>query len=214
VALYRFGFVFCLLAGACDFGIDTTGLAGEGGILPDTGSDVTQDDAGDESTPPDDTGPQDTGPPHLFGDTAVESNAKSVNVGDPDGFQYQAIAGGSAATVLVYVDSQSSGASFDVGLYDDDSSSSPSKPKGLLAFATFNSPSSGGWASASLNQSITITQGSNYWIVVHPTSGTLVIDVANGGGLESVSTNNQNLPATWSTASTSTNGPASMYVTQ
>jgi hypothetical protein len=196
--VFRFGLALCLFVSACDFGIDTTGLAGEGGFVADTGSDAGQDD---------------TAPPHLFGDTDVESTQDNVATGDPDGFRYQAVAGGDAQTVWVYVDSQTSGASFDVGIYDDDASGSPEKPKGLLAFATFSSPSSG-WASQALNQSITITQGSFYWIVLHPTSGTLYYrnTGSSSGSLESVSANMGSLPTTWSTTSTANDGPASMYV--
>ena len=213
MAAFRCGLVLGLFMGACDFGIDTTGLAGEGGFVPDTGSDVvTPVDSGDESTPVD-TGPQDTGPPHLFGDTNVESTQDNVQTNDPDGYRYQAIAGGTAQTVWVYVDSQTSGASFDVGIYDDDATSAPEKPKGLLAFATFTSPSSG-WVSQSLNQSITITQDSFYWIVLHPTSGTLYYRNVGGtsGTLENVSANNASLPSSWSSVKTATDGPASMYV--
>lgn len=213
MAVFRFGLIFCLALGACDFGIDTTGLAGEGGFIPDTGSDVVQPiDSGDESTPVE-TGPIDTGPPHLFGDTDVESTQDNVMTNDPDGYRYQAIAGGTAQTVWVYVDSQTSGASFDIGIYDDDSTTTPAQPKGLLAFATFSSPSSG-WVQQSLNQSITITQGSFYWIVLHPTSGTLYYRNAGsgGGGLENVSANTATLPATWSSVNNATDGPASMYV--
>src|SRR6185295_10432645 len=113
MASFRFGWVCCLFV-ACDFGIDTTGLAGEGGFIPDTGSDVVvQPDAGDETTPPPDTGPIDTGPPHLFGDTNVESSQDTVQMNDPDGYRYQAIAGGTAQTVWIYVDSQTSGVDFD-----------------------------------------------------------------------------------------------------
>jgi len=215
MAVYRVGFVFCLFAGACDFGIDTTGLAGEGGFVPDTGSDVGQPmDGGDETTPPDETGPpDDTGPAHLFGDTNVESNADNVASGDPDGYRYQAIAGGDAQTVWVYVDAQTNGASFEVGIYDDDDTTSPESPKGLLAFATFSSPSSG-WVSQPLNQSITITQDSFYWIVVHPTGGTLYDRNTNSssGSLENVSANSSSLPSTWSSVANANDGPASMYV--
>jgi hypothetical protein len=216
MAALRFGFVCCLFMGACDFGIDTTGLAGEGGFVPDTGSDVVQPtDGADESTPPDDTGPVDTGLPHLFGDTDVESNTDNVMTNDPDGYRYQAIAGGTAQTVWVYVDSQTSGVSFDVGIYDDDATGSVAQPKGLLAFATFSSPSSG-WVSQSLNQAITITQDSFYWIVLHPTNGTLYYRNTGGasGSLENVSTNNASLPANWSSVNNANDGPASMYVTQ
>jgi hypothetical protein len=212
MAVFRFGLVLCLGLGACDFGIDTTGLAGEGGFVPDTGGDVVVvPDGGDESTPPADTGPVDTGPPHLFGDTNVESTQDNVQTNDPDGYRYQAIAGGTAQTVWVYVDSQTSGTSFDVGLYDDNGST----PKGLLAFATFTAPSSG-WVSQPLNQSITITQDSFYWIVLHPTNGTLYYRNAgsSGGGPENVSANNATLPSTWSSVNGATDGPASMYVTQ
>jgi len=214
MAHFRVGLALCLFMGACDFGIDTTGLAGEGGFVPDTGSDVVVPiDTGDETTPPADTGPIDTGPPYLFGDTNVESNAVTVQTNAPDGYRYQAIAGGTAQTVWVYVDPQTSGATFDVGIYDDDATSSPEKPKGLLAFATFTSPSSG-WASQTLNQSITITQDSFYWIVLHPTSGTLYYRNVGGtsGSLENVSATNATLPSTWSSASTANDGPASMYV--
>src|SRR6185436_1184579 len=118
MADFRFGLLGCLFVGACDFGINTTGLAGEGGFVPDTGSDVVvpPDDAGDETVPPD-TGPVDTGPPHLFGNTNVESNQDYVNMNDPDGYRYQAVAGGTAQTVWIYVDSQTSGTDFDVGIY-------------------------------------------------------------------------------------------------
>ena len=213
MAVFRFGLIFCLGLGACDFGIDTTGLAGEGGFVPDTGSDVVvQPDAGDETTPPD-TGPIDTGPPHLFGDTNVEPTQDNVLMNDPDGYRYQAIAGGTAQTVWVYVDSQTSGTSFDVGIYDDDNTTTPASPKGLLAFATFSSPSSG-WVEQPLNQSITITQDSFYWIVLHPTTGTLYSRNAgsSGGGIENVGASTSTLPATWTSVNNATDGPASMYV--
>jgi hypothetical protein len=217
MAVLRFGLVCCLFLGACDFGIDTTGLAGEGGFVPETGSDATPpDDAGDEPTPPDDTGPPDeTGTPYLFGDMNVESAQDDVSADDPDGFRYAAIAGGTAQTVWVYVDSQTNNTtSFDVGIYDDDATSTPQKPKGLLAYATFTAPSSG-WVSQTLNQSITITEDSFYWIVVHPTNGALYYRNVGGGGgtLENVSANSATLPATWSSVNNATDGPASMYVT-
>src|SRR5438445_12192178 len=184
----RFGLALCLFASACDFGIDTTGLAGEGGFVPDTGSDVTQqNDAGDESVQ-DAPGPDTSGPTNLFGDTNVETNVDNVTTGDPDGYRYHASISGIAQYVWVYVDSQTSGTSFDVGIYDDDATSSPETPKGLLAFATFNSPSSG-WVSQLLNQNIQTTQGTFYWIVLRPTNGTLYYRNSGGttGSLESVS---------------------------
>jgi len=214
MAKLRFGLICCLFVGACDFGIDTTGLAGEGGFVPDTGSDVVvQPDTGDETTPPPDTGPVDTGPPHLFGDTNVESTQDNVAMNDPDGYRYQAIAGGTAQTVWVYVDAQTTGTDFDVGIYDDDNTTSPEQPKGLLAFATFTAPSSG-WVQQTLNQSITITQDSFYWIVLHPTTGTLYYRNTGSasGSLENVGANNATLPATWSSVGNANDGPASMYV--
>jgi hypothetical protein len=215
MAVFRFGLLGCLLMGACDFGINTTGLAGEGGLVPDTGSDafVPPDDAGDESTPPDETSTGDTGATYLFGDTNVESSQDNVSLNDPDGFRYQAIAGGSAQTVWVYVDSQN-GTTFDVGIYDDNAATTPAQPKGLLAFTTFTTPSSG-WQQQSLNQSITITQGSFYWIVLHPTSGTVFYRDKGGssGSVENVSANTATLPTTWTSVNDSLDGPASMYVT-
>jgi hypothetical protein len=201
--------------GACDFGINTTGLAGEGGLVSDSGSDAfaPPDDAGDESTPPDETSTGDTGTTYLFGDTNVESNQDNVSLDDPDGFRYQAIAGGSAQTVWVYVDSQN-GTTFDVGIYDDNAGTTPAQPKGLLAFTTFTTPSSG-WQQQSLNQSITITQGSFYWIVLHPTNGTIFYrdTGSTSGSVENVSANSATLPTTWTSVNDSLDGPASMYVT-
>ncbi len=216
MAVFRFGLLGCLFMGACDFGINTTGLAGEGGLVPDTGGDVfvPPDDAGDESTPPDDTGANETSAPtYLFGDTNVESGHDNVSLNDPDGFRYQAVAGGTAQTVWVYVDSQN-GTTFDVGIYDDNATTTPAQPKGLLAFATFTTPSSG-WQQQTLNQSITITQSSFYWIVLHPTNGTIFYrdTGSSNGSLENVSANSATLPTTWSSVDDALDGPASMYVT-
>jgi len=211
MAVFRFGLICCLFVGACDFGINTTGLAGEGGSVPDTGSDAVE-----ETAPPVDVFVEpidDSGPARFFGDPNVEPNQDNVLTNDPDGYRYQATAGGAAQTVFVYVDSQTSGASFDVGIYDDEPSTTPPQPKGLLAFATFSSPSSG-WVSQTLSSSITVTNGSFYWIVVHPTTGTLFYRNAgsSGGGIENVSANNASLPTTWSSVDNATDGPASMYV--
>jgi hypothetical protein len=197
---------------ACDFGINTTGLAGEGGVLPDTGGDAMPADAGDETTPEDSGSDVPVGP-QLFGDTNVESTTDSVGTNVPDGFRYQAIAGGNGQTVWIYVDAQTSGATFDVGIYDDDNSTSPEQPKGLLAFATFSSVTSG-WNSQSLSSSITITQDSFYWIVVNPTASTLFYrnTGSSSGSLESVSATSTALPTSWSMTDHSFDGPASMYV--
>ncbi len=203
--------VSALLIAGCDFGIDTKGLVGDGSI-----PDVAQSDAPSDSAPSDagSDAVAEAGATTLLGDTKAESTSVTVAASTPDGFRFQASASGSAKTVWVYVDSQSSGAAFDVGLYDDDATTTPAQPKNLLAQATFSSPSPGGWSSQAL-PATTITSGAYYWIVVNVTSGTLYYRIAGGtsGSLESVSATSPLLPTSWSTSKTAMDGPASMYVT-
>jgi hypothetical protein len=215
MAVSRFVLFASIVAiAACDFGINTTGLAGEGGVLPDTGSDVVSPaDAGDETIVADSGPDVPVGPAHLFGDTNVESTQDSIAMSTPDGFRHQAVAGGNAQTVWIYVDSQTSGATFDVGIYDDDNTTTPEQPKGLLAFASFSSVTSG-WNSQTLSTPITITQDSYYWIVVNVTNSTLYYRNAGStsGSLESVSATSTALPTSWSPVDHAFDGPASMYV--
>jgi hypothetical protein len=197
-------FAATLLIGACDFGVDTKGLSGGDAATGDVVSlDVaTSSDSG--------------GPSVLFGDTNQETTSFALAPSTPDGYRFVASASGTAQTVWVYVDAQTtSGTTFDVGVYDEDTTTSPAQPKSLLAQATFSSVTSGAWNSLTLSSSVPVVTNAAYWIVVVTTNGTLYVDRAGGtsGSLESVSATSSTLPTTWSMQSNAMDGPASMYVT-
>jgi len=195
-----------LLFVRCDFGIDTKGLAGDA-APPD---DVSQgDDAADEATP------DVVAPTVLLGDSDVEGIQGSSVQNAPDGYRFVASSSGNATAVWIYVDAATdSAATLDVGIYDDDSSTTPSQPKSLLAQASFGSVTPDSWNSQTI-PSTAITSGSTYWIVVLSKSGTFYYRNAGGtsGSLESVSSSATSLPSTWAVPTTKNDGPASMYLT-
>ncbi len=205
-------FAAALLIGACDFGIDTKGLSGGDAAVSDS---AVPDAPSDVASTPDvatETGPTIT---TLLGDTSTEALLTTLLSGTPTAYQFTATASGNAANVWIYADGQTNGpTSLAVGIYDDDSTTTPSQPKSLLAQATFASLSGGAWNSASL-AGATISSGSKYWIVVLVTNGTLYYRNAGGtsGSLHSSSSSSSTLPTSWSVTTTAMDGPASMYVT-
>ncbi len=197
-------FAATLLIGACDFGVDTKGLSGGDAAA----ADVVSLDTGAEAA-------VDSGASVLFGDTNQEATSYAVTPSTPDGYRFLAGASGSAQTVWVYVDAQtSSGTTFDVGIYDEDTTTTPAQPKSLLAQATFSSVTPGAWNSSALSASTSVITNAACWIVV-VANGTLYVDRAGGtsGSLESVSASSSTLPSAWSMQSNAMDGPASMYVT-
>jgi chitodextrinase len=146
----------------------------------------------------------------LIGSTTVQSTVDFNSAGRAEAFRASATASGNVTSVSVYIDSRSTASSLKVGLYTDSSG----HPGALLAQGTISSPQVGAWNSASLNTSVAVSSGSNYWIaVLGPTGKFYFRDAHAHGGASETSSQSwlTSLPVAWATGTTYADGPISAY---
>lgn len=148
-------------------------------------------------------------PVRLVGDSVIEGSVDGNSAGQAEAFQYTATASGTATLAYFYLDSTSTADSVVVGVYSD----ANGNPGTLLAQTTIGAPAKGAWNKVTL-PATSIVAGTNYWIAVLAPSGMLQYrDVAAGGPARASSQHTlTSLPATWTTGSSWTNSPASVYL--
>src|SRR5262245_51582585 len=146
----------------------------------------------------------------LLGNSLIASSMDSNVPGQAEAFQFTASASGTLATLMVYVDSNSSAPGLVAGLY----SNVNGHPGTLLAQGSIANPAVGAWNAVPI-PSTAVTGGTTYWIAILGTGGTLVFrdQCCPGGSLaeNSAQTTLTSLPSTWSTGPRWSNGPASLY---
>jgi fibronectin type 3 domain-containing protein len=146
----------------------------------------------------------------LLGNQTVETNADSDPPGTAEAFRYTAVASGSAGQLVLYLAPDNAATSVKLGLYSDNAG----HPGSLLASGTVTSPSPGTWNTVNFTTPPSVTAGSNYWVGLLGTGGTVSFrNQATGSCSESASTTNlTSLPATWTTGPVWSNCQLSAYV--
>jgi glucose/arabinose dehydrogenase/PKD repeat protein len=151
----------------------------------------------------------------LAGADVVGTNVSSATAGRAEVYRTTGATTGSATKLRLYVDATSTATRLGLGLYAD----SGGEVGALLGQGTTTTVTPGAWNEVVLPASISITQGTAYWIgLLNPSAGTGVLtwrDNAGGsGGAEQTSAGSTlaTLPATWATGGRFTDGPASAYV--
>ena len=149
----------------------------------------------------------------LLGDQTIESQRDSNALGRAEAFPTKASASGTLSAFSVYVDNSSTAGQINVGLYSDVAG----KPVTLLTQGSLTTGIKTGAFNTITVPAVGITAGTNYWIaILGLKSGTLQFrDRAHGtcSSQGSSQSNLTTLPATWTTGSTYTDCPASVYGT-
>jgi outer membrane protein assembly factor BamB len=145
----------------------------------------------------------------LLGDQVIETQVDYNSAGTAEAFQATATATGTTTSMTFYLDATSSATQVAVGVYSD----AGGHPGTLLTQASTSAPASGAWNTLSV-PSASLTLGTNYWIAILGSNGTVRFnDKSRGCSSEtSLSTTLTALPATWSTGRTYTDCPISAYV--
>jgi outer membrane protein assembly factor BamB len=148
----------------------------------------------------------------LLGDQTVEPQGDSNSAGQAEAYRSTASAAGTLSKVSLYVNMGSAATKLVVGVYTDSSG----HPGTLLAQGSLTSPVAGAWNDVALPGG-SIASGTNYWIALLGTGGTIRYRdrCCGGGGTLPAETSTQTtltaLPATWSTGTRYTDGPLSAY---
>ena len=148
--------------------------------------------------------------PVLLGDQSIESLADSNDPGQAEAFPFVAGSSGTAGTVSVYVDSQSSASAVLVGLYTDNNG----HPSSLLGDGSTSSPVAGAWNSITVG-SASVVAGNTYWVTVLGVGGTMVFRDSDAGSCSSITSAQSglsSLPAAWSSGSSWPTCSLSAYV--
>ena len=142
-----------------------------------------------------------TGTNTTLGSTTIQPTVKTISSGTTAAFKFTAAATGIASTITLYTDATSPATSIVVGLYAQGSG----KPGALLAQGTITSPVVGQWNTTTLNTSVTITAGMDYWIAVLTPQGAgasvkVRTSVSGTGLYSSQGTGATALPTSWTSA--------------
>ncbi|MGA7705362.1 MAG: hypothetical protein WB998_10760 [Solirubrobacteraceae bacterium] len=105
----------------------------------------------------------------LLGDPTVESRHVALPNGRVEAFRVHAHTSGRAATLLVFVDAQSSATKVVVGLYRN----VRGRPGTLLATGVVEEPRAGAWNAASLSRVPRLVAGRSYWLTLLGEGGAL-----------------------------------------
>lgn len=119
-------------------------------------------------------------PTTLLGSTAVGPTADYNPAGEAEAFPFTATATGEAVLAHVYVDSGNTATDLKVGLYSDDNGSASA----LLATGDLPSPNSSAWNTVSISGD-QIVAGTQYWIALLGTGGTLTFRDTDSQGIDS-----------------------------
>ncbi len=148
----------------------------------------------------------------LLGDQVVEPKGDFNAAGLAEGFQATSGTTGTATSLSVYVDTNSTATTLIAGLYTD----SGGHPGLLLAQGALNAPVAGAWNDVPV-ASTGVSSGAKYWIVFLSPNGAGTVrfrDSCCGGG-SAAETSSQSalaiLPSVWTTGGHYSDGPASGY---
>ncbi len=167
------------------------------------GKEPTKEPPGKKTTPPVETDGT------LVGSTTVQPHVDTDTAGSAEAFQYEAKAGGTVNSLVLYVPKASTASSIVVGLY----SNASGHPATLLTSATIEEPTANAWNSVEVPPA-TVSAGSEYWLAALAPSGKLAVaDVERGGEptQESGSHSLEELPSAWGSGASYFNSPASFY---
>lgn len=148
----------------------------------------------------------------LLGNHSVASSQDNDAAGLAEAFSFGASASGTAQSISVYVDSDSSASGLAVGLYAGGSG----HPGSLLASGSMSAPAVGQWNEVTLNSTPTLSSGTTYWLAVLGTGGQLEFrDVGLGTGScseNSAQSSLTSLPSSWTNGTNWTTCSISAYV--
>jgi hypothetical protein len=133
----------------------------------------------------------------LLGDSTVESRHVVLPGGRIEAFRVHAHTSGRAATLLVYVDAQSTATKVVVGLYRN----AHGRPGELLGTGIVRAPKAGAWNAASLSHVPRLVSGKSYWLTVLGSGGSLRYRAHMHGrclGETSIKAHLSALPGAWS----------------
>ena len=145
----------------------------------------------------------------LLGTKTLESEHDSNSNGQAEAFQATAAASGTTASIIVYLDTNSTAAQVAVGIYAD----AGGHPGALLGQAATSAPKAGAWNTLNFPAQ-SITAATHYWIAILGTGGGTIHfrDHPSGCTSEaSAQTNLSTLPANWSSGTRYTDCPISGY---
>jgi hypothetical protein len=157
--------------------------------------------------------PTSTSPPAsslLIGSNTVGDQADYVIPGTANAFQLTATAAGTITTLAIYLDPTSTATRAMLAVYSD----SGGNPGALLTQGTISSPTAGAWNRVAV-PAISVTAGSQYWLVVLAPSGGGTIqfrDTENGGAaIVSAQTTLTGMPGAWQSGERYPGSPISAY---
>ena len=134
----------------------------------------------------------------LLGNQGVGSTTNSDPPGEAQAFQVTAASSGTLSSMSIYLDSSSSATQLIAGLY----ATSGYNPGAILSQGTISVLTAGGWNTITIPP-VAVTAGTNYWIAILGTGGTL--EFRDSGShcrsQNSAQVNLTSLPSTWTEGS-------------
>ena len=146
----------------------------------------------------------------LLGEEQVKAGSASLASGESEAFQFRARNTGATSVVHVYVGIRNTATTLVAGVY----SSSGVSPGALLTTGTLRTVRGGGWNTIPVS-SAELLAGSNYWLAVLGSGGSLRIREREQGSCSAVTTSLRSnaLASTWRTSTHGRTCPVSAFVT-
>lgn len=150
-------------------------------------------------------------PTTILGSLNLTSTSDFNPPGVSEAFSYTASSSGQTNQLGVYIDTGNTAPTVVAGIYSNNSGA----PGTLLASGSASITGTG-WVSVNLSQSVNLTGGQTYWIAILGPSGNLhYLDTSGGTSSPSSSSSSlSSLPSTWSSGTSYSAGPASVYAVQ
>lgn len=148
----------------------------------------------------------------IIGVNSIGAHVVLPSAGQARAYSFTASKTGTVTTFNLYFDSGNAATSVKVGVYSSDGSN----PVTLLSSGSLSGTPKGVWSAIPLS-SVSLTSGTQYWLVVLAPSGAGILkfrDVSGGTSKRSSSGYLSSLPSTWSSSSTTYSySSISAYVT-
>jgi hypothetical protein len=145
----------------------------------------------------------------LLGDQTVGDQQDSDTAGKAEAFRTTAAASGTISQVNLYLDALSSATQVLVGIYADEAG----HPGALVAQGATSTPTAGAWNEIPLSP-VRVAAGTTYWIAILDPFGPGLLrfrDRPGGASETSAADALTNLPASWTTGASYSDGPLSAY---
>jgi outer membrane protein assembly factor BamB len=144
----------------------------------------------------------------VIGTGGVRPQVDQNAAGQAEAFRTPATASGTVDSMTVYVNATSKATKLLVGLYADNNG----HPGALLTQGSLNTPTAGATNDVTV-PGAAVTSGTQYWIAILGTGGTLTFrDQGNAGKSETYAISGQTaLPSSWQTGRSYTDGNLSAY---